>query len=82
MVTGNLKKNQNHTVKMTYLPSELTSGKGTRQEAMIQQMITIKVMTSILESSRRKYFFIIKGFKCLYIIDPNQRNRFKQLGAL
>ncbi len=63
---------------MTDLPGELTSDKENRQESMIQQIIMIKVIASIREISRRRHFFIIEGFICLYNIDPNQHKRFKK----
>jgi hypothetical protein len=51
--------------KNTYLPSEFTSGRGTKQEAAIQQMIAIKAMVSVVDISICKYFFIIKVLNCL-----------------
>ncbi len=43
----------------TYLPSELTSGNGTKQDATIQQRMATKAMVSAVEISNCKYFFII-----------------------
>lgn len=52
-------------IKEHYDPKEFTSGRGTKQDAMIQPSNTIKTMVSVFESSRRKYFFIIFNFNCL-----------------
>ena len=51
--------------KNTYLPSEFTSGRGTKQEATIQQIMAIKAMVSAFDISICKYFFIIKVLNCL-----------------
>jgi hypothetical protein len=42
-----------------YLPRELTSGNGTKQDATIQQRMATKAMVSEVEISNCKYFFII-----------------------
>lgn len=54
-----------------YLPNELISGKGTKQDATIQQTMAIKVIASAFEISSCKNFFIINGLTCLYGIDLN-----------
>jgi hypothetical protein len=46
------------TGRVAYLPSEFTSGKGTKMEAMIQPTRARKTMVSVAEISRCKNFFI------------------------
>jgi len=61
----------------TYLPSELTSGNGTKQDAAIQQRMAIKARVSVVEISICKRFFIINVLNWLYRIDQKQKGRFK-----
>jgi hypothetical protein len=48
---------------INHCPSEFISGKGTKQEAMTQQIKATKMMVSVFEISRRKNFFIINVLK-------------------